>query len=305
MRSPREVVETYYRSLEEGDFDAVVALHAPDLTCWMSGESIVSGRFEGREKLYEHMGRHVLGPLVVGGESYVKAARVVLDDGPYVAGLFRGGLPNRSGGRYDQHYLQCFRIEDGLIQEIVEFFDTVMFEQAVLGHALETPRAAPATPFEIGAAGNAAESRGKMVSMAGAFVSRACAGDLAGLVPLLAEGAELAVPGATPHSGVARFEPARLAAILAGGLDATRLVCADAGAALLLAKAADPAYRQQYGLLLEADAARIGRVTLFEDTALAEAHLYGDRLTPQASRSIKPRFNIAEAFGGGPARGEA
>ena len=108
-----------------------------------AGASSPAGSRDARRPT-AHMGEHVLGPLVTGTEPYVKDSRIALADGDFVVGLLRGGLPTKSGDRYDQFYLQLFRLQDRLIVEIVEIFDTVMVERALMGHRLATPRRWPA-----------------------------------------------------------------------------------------------------------------------------------------------------------------
>lgn len=292
----REVIDRYHRAIAVSDYDIVTALHAPEVVVWMSGPSIVSGRFQGRENLFAHMTHHVLGPLDVAAEDYVKGVRVIVDDGDYVAVIFHGGLPNRTGGRYDQYYLQIFRMGDGLIQEIVEMFDTVMFEEAVAGHRLRTPRARPASPFVIAAPTAGAPDRDTMLRLAEAWQAAVAASDWAGVAALAGPSCTLEVAGTTPLSGVAPFDPERLRTALAGGTGWSRIACADRNGAVVLMRGADPAYDQQYGVVLEADGDRIGRISLFWDTVAAEARLYDNPMLPETTHSIMPSFDLRLAF---------
>jgi ketosteroid isomerase-like protein len=289
----RAVIEDYYRAMGADDFDHVVSLHDPGVVCWMSGRSLVSGRFEGRTELYAHMGEHVLGPLV-GGEPYVKGSRVVLVDGDVTVGLLHGGLPARDGGRYDQFYLQIFRFEDGLIREIVEMFDTVMVETQLMKRALAAPRAKPAVPFDLDAPPVASSlSRGGMMALAGRFAAALAAGGGAG--DLLADEAEIRVIGSTPLSGRTR-DRAVLERVFARGLADARTIAADGQAAVVLARSGDAAYAQQYGIVVEADGERIGCVSVFLDTAEAEAREFANPLLPAASRSVMPPFDVGRAL---------
>jgi ketosteroid isomerase-like protein len=294
-----DVIERYHRAIAIGDYDTVTALHAPEVVVWMSGRSIVSGRFQGREALFEHMTHHVLGPLQPEAEDYVKGVRIVVADGDYVVAILHGGLPNKVGGRYDQYYLQVFRMGDGLIQEIVEIFDTVMFEQAVIGHHLEIPRERPAAPFVIAPPPHGAADRATMHGLATEWLAAVVTADEAEASALLTADCTLEVIGTTPLSGVAGFDASRLRTILAGGIGWSRLVCADRSGAVALMRSADPAYGQQYGVVLEADGDRIGRISLFEDTVEAEARLHANPMLPEATRSIMPVFDLRAALSGG------
>lgn len=291
-----QTVRDYYRAMGEGDFARVVSLHDPDVTCWMSGTSLVSGRFEQRDALYAHMGEHVLGPLVVGAEPYVKGSRLVLTDGDYTVGLLHGGLPAQDGGRYDQFYLQVFRFADGLIREIVEMFDTVMVETALMKNRLETPRTVPAAPFDLEPPPVASSlDRAGMAALAERFTQSLAVRDFAAARGCLATGAEIRVSGSTPVSG-RTHDGALLDRLFTDGLGRYRIVAVDGGAAVVLAHAG-AGYAQQYGLVIEAHGAGIGCLSVFFDTVAAEAHQFGNCIVNGASQSIKPKFDGLQAFG--------
>lgn len=296
MMSHRAVMEDYYRAMGEGDFDHVVSLHSPDIICWMSGRSLVSGRFQGRDDLYAHMGQHVLGPLVVGSEPYVKGSRLVIVDGDLTVGLLHGGLPAQDGGRYNQFYLQIFRYEKGLITEIVELFDTVMVETQLFKHRLTTPRLPPAAPFHLDApAITSALTRDGMVSLAQAFVDALAVQHFPRAVSCCGQNAEIRVIGSTPYSGCTT-DLKVLAHIFADGLSYARVAVADAGAAVVLAQADSGDHVQQFGLLIEADGEKIGCISVFLDTAAAEAQVFDNPLCPAPSTSIMPPFDVTKVL---------
>ena len=289
----RAIIEDYYRAMGADDFDHVVSLHDPDVVCWMSGRSLVSGRFQGRTELYAHMGEHVLGPLV-GGEPYVKGSRIAIVDGDITVGLLHGGLPARDGGRYDQFYLQIFGFENGLIREIVEMFDTVMVETQLMKNALATPRLRPAEPFDLDAPPIASSlERSEVIALAQDFAGALSARGVT--AALLSETVDIRVIGSTPLSG-RTGDPTLLGKLFSHGLADIRVVAADAHAAVLLARAGDPDYAQQYGILIEPDGDRIGCVSVFLDTAEAEAQEFDNPVLPAPSRSIMPPFDIRQAF---------
>lgn len=290
-----DTVRDYYRAMGEGDFAHVVSLHDPDVTCWMSGTSLVSGRFEQRDALYAHMGEHVLGPLVADTEPYVKGSRLILADGEYTVGLLHGGLPARDGGRYDQFYLQVFRFEDGLIREIVEIFDTVMVETALMKNSLAQPRAMPERPFDLDApACSSSLDRNGMIALGERFAQALSSRSFAESRACLSDDAEVRVIGSTPLSGRTR-DAEVLDRVFADGLSQYRIVAADGGAAVVLAQGA-PNYPQQYGLVIEAQGEGIGCLSVFLDTVAMEAHLFGNDMVPGASASIRPAFDVMQAF---------
>ncbi len=292
--SHRAVMEDYYRAMGEGDFAHVVSLHSPDVICWMSGWSLVSGRFQGRDDLYAHMGQHVLGPLVVGSEPYVKGSRLVIVDGDLTVGLLHGGLPAQDGGRYDQYYLQIFRYEEGLIAEIVEMFDTVMVETQLFKHRLTTPRLPPAMPFHLDApAITSALTRDGMVILAQSFADALAARHFPKAVACCSPRAEIRVIGSTPYSGCTT-DLTILKTMFADGLQYTRVAAADGVAAVVLAQGGSPDHVQQYGLLIEADGESIGCISVFFDTAAAEEHVFDNPLCPAPSTSIMPPFDVTK-----------
>lgn len=295
MSSPDEVIRDYYAAMTSGDFPHVVELHSPDLVCWMSGTSLVSGRFEGRDALYAHMSKHVLGPLVVGTEPYVKASSIELVDGPMVVGLLHGGLPSKEGGRYDQYYLQIFRIERGLITEIVELFDTVMVETVLMKNRLEVPRKPPARPFDIVPSPDTSGcTREEVITVTTRLLDALTNRDLTRLRAVVHRGVRVRTIGSTPLSGLSESIDALLAAVDRGVRDA-RVVCADDASACVLMRSRDPAYRQQYGLLLRVRDQQIVDVSIFLDTVEVERTLFANPVLPNASISVMPPFDIAQA----------
>jgi ketosteroid isomerase-like protein len=292
----RAVIDDYYRAMAQADWAHVISLHAPDLVCWMSGTSLVSGRFVGCEPLYAHMGQYVLGTLISGTESYIKECRIALVDDEVVLGLMHGGLPAKDGGRYDQYYLQLFRIENGRIAEIIEMFDTVMVENVLMQHPLSTARPRPAVPFDFAARNIAGISREDTVRMA-TRLGEALAGDKQqSVAALLSDNASVRVLGSTPRSGHWKsIEP--VYELFAGGMQGFRIVCADSNAACLLMRSSKPGYDQQFGIVLGIDGSRIGDLLVWLDTAEAERALFGNRVLPEPSTRVMPPFDVMQAFG--------
>ncbi len=296
MGEPGDIIEDYYASLREGNFQHVVELHSPELVCWMSGTSLVSGRFEGRDALYAHMGKHVLGALVVGTEPYVKESALALVDDSMVVGLLHGGLPSKNGGRYDQYYLQIFRLQNGLIAEIVELFDTVMVETVLMNHELEMPRKPPARPFEFAAHPGASRSaRDEVIAVTASLLSALTNRDAAQLRAVTDPAVRIRIVGSTPLSGSSEGVDALVAAVDRGVQDA-RLICADGGSACVLMRSADPAYHQQYGLLIQVRESRIIDVSIFLDTVEVERALFANPILPGPSMRVMPSFDVTRAL---------
>lgn len=281
--------------MREGNFAHVIELHAPDLVCWMSGTSLVSGRFQGRDALYAHMGRHVLGPLIVGTEPYVKGCSIAIVDASIVVGLLHGGLPSKDGGRYDQYYLQIFRLQDGLITEIVELFDTVMVETILMGNRLMVPRNPCARPFEITASPRVSGcTRDEVVILTNLMLESLAIGDTALLRSTLHPSVTVRTIGSTPISGLGYGVDAFNAAVDRGVKDA-RIICADSVSACVLMRSSDLSYNQQYGMILRVGERKIIDVNIFLDTVEVERALFANLLLPNQSTSVMPPFDITQA----------
>jgi ketosteroid isomerase-like protein len=291
----KAVIEDYYAAMREGNFPHVVDLHSPELVCWMSGTSLVSGRFKGRDALYAHMGEHVLGSLVVGTEPYVKESSIAIVDASIVVGLLHGGLPSKDGGRYDQYYLQIFRLQDGLIAEIVELFDTVMVEIILMKNQLKVPRKPCARPFEIVTnPGDSRCTRDEVVAVTDLLLESLTNRDPVQLRAVLHPSVAIRTIGSTPLSGSSEGPQGLVAAVGCGVQDA-RLICADRASACVLMRSSDPAYRQQYGLLLQVRAKQIIDISIFLDTVEVETTLFDNPVLPNPSASVMPPFDIAQA----------
>ena len=114
-RTAREAALEYAACLRDGDFQRLLTLHHEDLVCSLLGTTRVSGRYRGRDLFYGHTFKHVLGVIAETDEAYLKSCRIACADERYAVLLLHGGLPTKMGGRYDQNYLQVYRVRDGLV----------------------------------------------------------------------------------------------------------------------------------------------------------------------------------------------
>jgi ketosteroid isomerase-like protein len=89
-------------------------LFAVDAVWTVPGGSIMSGRYEGREAIFRFLGRL---PKETGG-TYGSRLVDVLSSGDRAAALYRAS-GERNGRRLDLDQLLLFRIEDGLVREVL------------------------------------------------------------------------------------------------------------------------------------------------------------------------------------------
>ncbi|MEO9470234.1 nuclear transport factor 2 family protein [Parasphingorhabdus sp.] len=123
MLSNREIVDGYYTALAELNVDAFEALHHTDVVYNVSGNTIISGRYESFAAL-----KKVL-PLIFEAldfEQFQFAKRwKVMNEGPEgIAAIMEAEGMARNGKRYDQRYVHIFTFRDGKIASVHEFFDT-------------------------------------------------------------------------------------------------------------------------------------------------------------------------------------
>jgi ketosteroid isomerase-like protein len=145
----RKAIETYYRSLAAGSFKTFVSLHAEDVVFNLVGKTPVSGRFVGRERCLNAVSGRVAEALVPGKFRFAKKWRIMAADENCVVGIMKGGGTAKNGLNYEQTYCQVFTMRDGKIQELHEFFDTVLAEEALFDNRLECPQAEPESPLEF------------------------------------------------------------------------------------------------------------------------------------------------------------
>lgn len=134
---PREVVERWYASLSAMDIDAFAATLHEDFINNVAGRTAVSGRSYGKLQLFGDVFPLVMANLVPGTVNLARRYRIMAVDDPIVVGMMEGGAETKDGQRYEQTYCQIFRVDDGLIHEIWEFFDTMQAEVRLFGKAVD------------------------------------------------------------------------------------------------------------------------------------------------------------------------
>lgn len=134
---PRAVVERWYRSLSFMDVESFAATLHEDFINNVAGRTAVSGRSYGKKQLFEEVFPRVMANLDPATINLARRHRIMAVDGPIVVGMMQGGAETKDGEEYDQTYCQIFRVEDGLIREIWEFFDTIQAEARLFGNPVD------------------------------------------------------------------------------------------------------------------------------------------------------------------------
>jgi ketosteroid isomerase-like protein len=129
IQNNKDIVRAFYQAGDTGDVEKAMALLS-DRICWTNiGSTDFSGTFNGKEDLSANL----LGPLFSRLKSGIKTTiDLMLGEGEYVVVQDRGLAETIDGQSYNNVYCHIFRIEDGKIVEVTEFFDTAL-TQKVLG----------------------------------------------------------------------------------------------------------------------------------------------------------------------------
>jgi ketosteroid isomerase-like protein len=109
-----DVVRRLFDAFARKDAFGLRDLFAVDAVWTVPGGSIMSGRYEGREAIFRFLGRL---PKETGG-TYGSRLVDVLSSGDRAAALYRAS-GERNGRRLDLDQLLLFRIEDGLVREVL------------------------------------------------------------------------------------------------------------------------------------------------------------------------------------------
>lgn len=124
------IVDAYYQALAALDVEAFEALHHPDVVYNVSGNTIISGRYDSFEAL-----KSVL-PLIFDALDFKQFQFAknwkIMNDGPDgVTAIMEANGVTKNGKRYDQRYAHIFSFRDGKIASVYEFFDTQLANESL------------------------------------------------------------------------------------------------------------------------------------------------------------------------------
>ena len=118
------VVRRMFEAFARKDAFGLRGLFAEDAVWQVPGNSIMAGTYEGREAIFRFLGRL---PKETGGTYGSTLIDVLASDGR-AAALYRA-FGDRSGDRLDLDQLLLFRIDGGLIREVLALpTDPAVFE---------------------------------------------------------------------------------------------------------------------------------------------------------------------------------
>lgn len=146
----RQLIERWYKALEQGDFETIFDMHHDDVVYNMVGNTPVSGRIYGKEACCKGMiSEKLLEKLVPEKIGFARNWTIVAAEGDRVVGLMQGGGPTKLGQNYAQTYCEIFTIREGKVIEMHNFFDTVLVEHCLFDNPLQNLEEELADPFQI------------------------------------------------------------------------------------------------------------------------------------------------------------
>jgi len=120
----QEVVANFFRSMETADGTAFAAALADDVTWTAPKELPFGGTYRGKHAVLNDM-RAKVAPL------FTEPAKIellsLIGTGRVVAAEFIGRRPTAIGRQYENHYVEVFEVEDGLIKSVRQYMDTHHF----------------------------------------------------------------------------------------------------------------------------------------------------------------------------------
>ena len=126
----RTVVADYVNALGGGDLDALRASFAPDATWTLRGGMPVSGTWTGPAEILDGFLARVVARLDPQAPVIQDLHRIIAD-GEYAVAEWTSHATAADGTPYENDYAVVFRVVNGAIAAVTEYFDTA-YMKAVL-----------------------------------------------------------------------------------------------------------------------------------------------------------------------------
>ncbi len=132
----RRVVARYFDALGSGDIDALRNSFAPDATWSLRGGLPVSGTWTGPDAILDGFLAQMLERLDTDAPVRQDLHRIIAD-GEYAVAEWTSHARTRNGRSYDNDYAGVFRVVEGHIAAVTEYFDTAYARQVLFSDCLE------------------------------------------------------------------------------------------------------------------------------------------------------------------------
>lgn len=117
----KRIVRSFYDAGNRGDMQGCLDLLDENVTWTNIGSTEFSGTFSGKKVLVQELLGPVFGRLQAGITATVH--RLIAED-DCVAVQLSGQAVTKDGQPYNNTYCHVFRIRDGKVREVTEYFDT-------------------------------------------------------------------------------------------------------------------------------------------------------------------------------------
>lgn len=124
----KEVVREYLSRFSEGDYEHAFELVADDVDWWILGDLPISGEHTGESFIELMEGLNDTFP-----DGVEMWATNMVAEGNEVVAECRSHGPMPGGDVYENQYLNWYVVEDGIIQEVREYPDTLYIKETLLG----------------------------------------------------------------------------------------------------------------------------------------------------------------------------
>lgn len=134
-----EFLDTLYTALSTGDTETWLSLHSESAVFNVSGDTIISGQWTMQE-LMTDVFPLVFGPLIPEKARFGLRWKLMCADDRRAAVIFEGECTTKNGDPYNNRYVQILEFgDDGLIQQVWEFFDTELANSVLFDPAAQAP----------------------------------------------------------------------------------------------------------------------------------------------------------------------
>ena len=126
------IVDQFYEAIRAGDTPSLHSLIAEDfcLIC-PTQDHVLSGIYEGKQRFFEDVTPAVFGRVNPEEITFCADHRVVFDGGEVVVAMAQNNGLALTGERYDQTYVHIFKVRDGQVLALIEYFDSALANKAL------------------------------------------------------------------------------------------------------------------------------------------------------------------------------
>ncbi len=117
----KQIAQAFYDAANRGDMEDCVGRLASDVTWTNIGSTKYSGTYVGKNDLVTRLLEPVFGQLKAG---IVSTIDNMIAEGDVVVVQLRGKAETKDGRPYNNTYCHVFRMRNGKIGDVTEYFDT-------------------------------------------------------------------------------------------------------------------------------------------------------------------------------------